>query len=396
LNNPHISYGQTQYTPPLCSELLYAEGIITALNITSVIPSKTVVGQGYDCKINATITKRGFIYYDFEVTTYVHAAGTQNGLVSYWNFDEGGGSTAQDSSGSNNHGTIYGAVWTNGKFGYALNFDGVNGNVTAPFIPLYNRSFTITAWVNAKSLPNDPATPILTQYQADSTDKSLCIAIQDTKPYFGFYADDLVGNTILNPNTWYHIAFVYNSWTNYKLIYVDGALDASGPSLRPYQGSSGDTTIGGFLDNVFNGTIDEAHIYNRALNQSEIKAVIASGAIDTQSIFLRHRDTKTITFTWNTTGFPKGNYSISIYVRSVPYEVGKPKCTFTDGIVYVGIPGDVDGNGFVEVKDILAIALAYGTHPGDPPYKPCLDINDDEFIDIKDILVAALNYGQSV
>jgi hypothetical protein len=67
---------------------------------------------------------------------------------------------------------------------------------------------------------------------------------------------------------------------------------------------------------------------------------------------------------------------------------------FTVGSIYIGILGDVDGNGFVEVKDILAIALAYGSSPGQPKYKPELDVNGDDFIDVKDILTTALNYGQ--
>jgi len=34
-----------------------------------------------------------------------------NGLVSWWNFDEGSGDTAYDKSGNGNHGTIYNATW---------------------------------------------------------------------------------------------------------------------------------------------------------------------------------------------------------------------------------------------------------------------------------------------
>ena len=41
---------------------------------------------------------------------------TTNGLVGYWNFDEGSGTTAADSSGNNNTGTLTnGPTWTAGK-----------------------------------------------------------------------------------------------------------------------------------------------------------------------------------------------------------------------------------------------------------------------------------------
>jgi Ca2+-binding RTX toxin-like protein len=40
--------------------------------------------------------------------------GTENGLVGYWNFNEGLGNTVTDSTNNNNNGTIYGATWTTG------------------------------------------------------------------------------------------------------------------------------------------------------------------------------------------------------------------------------------------------------------------------------------------
>ena len=58
---------------------------------------------------------------------------TTNGLVGYWNFDEGTGTTAADSSGSGNNGTLVnGSTWTAGKVGNgALQFDGVDDSVNA-------------------------------------------------------------------------------------------------------------------------------------------------------------------------------------------------------------------------------------------------------------------------
>src|SRR5436190_8705662 len=53
------------------------------------------------------------------------------GLVGAYNFDEGSGTTVTDLSGNGNTGTINGASWTSqGKFGNALNFDGISNWVT--------------------------------------------------------------------------------------------------------------------------------------------------------------------------------------------------------------------------------------------------------------------------
>src|SRR2546423_591320 len=55
----------------------------------------------------------------------------ENG-VAYWKFDEGSGTTAADSSGFANAGTVNGPTWTSGEIGGALNFDGVNDYVSVP------------------------------------------------------------------------------------------------------------------------------------------------------------------------------------------------------------------------------------------------------------------------
>ena len=48
-------------------------------------------------------------------------------LVGYWSFDEGSGAIAKDGSGNGNDGTLEnGTAWTDGKFGYAVQFDGTN------------------------------------------------------------------------------------------------------------------------------------------------------------------------------------------------------------------------------------------------------------------------------
>ena len=53
-----------------------------------------------------------------------------NGYVNgFWKLDTGSGSTAYDYSAHSYDGTIYGATWTAGYSGYALDFDGVNDYV---------------------------------------------------------------------------------------------------------------------------------------------------------------------------------------------------------------------------------------------------------------------------
>jgi parallel beta-helix repeat protein len=114
-----------------------------------------------------------------------------------------------------------------------------------------------------------------------------------------------------------------------------------------------------------------------------------------QPFALTSKNSTAITLTWNTTGFVKGNYTLSAYAWPVQGETDTSDNTLTDGLVYVGVPGDVDGNHKVEIKDILIVAKAYGTNPQSPNWNPNADVNCDDKVDIKDILITAKNYGKT-
>ena len=63
----------------------------------------------------------------------VSTAFAEDSLVGWWEFEEGGGSTAGDSSGNGNDGTLVnGPVWTSGIIGGALEFDGTDDRVSVP------------------------------------------------------------------------------------------------------------------------------------------------------------------------------------------------------------------------------------------------------------------------
>ena len=73
-----------------------------------------------------------------------------SGLVGAWSFNEGSGATARDSSANANHGTLVGpATWDPaGKYGAALSFSGLGGNITVPHASSLNlsSSYTLEAW----------------------------------------------------------------------------------------------------------------------------------------------------------------------------------------------------------------------------------------------------------
>jgi hypothetical protein len=75
------------------------------------------------------------------------------GQIGYWAFDEGSGTTVKDSSGKGNPGTLMGgATWGTGKFGKAVQLDGVDDYVqVAHNVNLcVTNEVTISVWVYAE------------------------------------------------------------------------------------------------------------------------------------------------------------------------------------------------------------------------------------------------------
>jgi len=102
----------------------------------------------------------------------------------------------------------------------------------------------------------------------------------------------------------------------------------------------------------------------------------------------------TITFTWNTSGFAKGNYTIKAYAWPVQGETDTTDNTLTDGTVFVTVAGDVTGEGLCDIQDISILVDKFLAEPKDPRWDVNCDVNDDHIIDIADISIAIDHFLQ--
>jgi hypothetical protein len=138
-------------------------------------------------------------------------------------------------------------------------------------------------------------------------------------------------------------------------------------------------------------------VTNQGSYTETFKATVYANAtsITSQNITLSIGNSATTTFVWNTTGFPRGSYTIKVQVTLAPSETNTANNTFIYGIIKVTIPGDINGDGTVDWVDLGLLGLAYGSRLGDSNWNPNADINGDGTVDWQDLGLLGLNYGKS-
>jgi len=273
---------------------IYLNGIVAnATTSTGVLDTSTnvhfAVGALYRQPTDNAITEyfKGLIdepaMYDralteSEVVALYNAGSTGTcypGLVSWWKAENNG----LDSAGSN-HGALQGPpAFAPGAVGQTFSFDGVDD-----FVQLTDSStlkptaaLSVGAWINMASSPSGNAM-IVDHESADPWYGYGLYVSSGNVLHADIYSDtpsaqqDLAGQTVLQPDVWYHAAMTYDG-TNIKLYLngmEDGSLAATGPinytqSVNPTIGkrSTGNTSY-------FHGMMDEVQLFNRALSADEV------------------------------------------------------------------------------------------------------------------------------
>jgi hypothetical protein len=218
-------------------------------------------------------------------------------------FNEAKGIKTYDSSGYGNNGTYYGETFndgnsyygstptdlhtTLGKYGNALQFDGINDYVRVSNSPSLNptNEMTVSAWINPSQFQtNSSSNQIVAKLNWGSSQGFFLREGYQNNSQPTFY----VGNGIswqaatagyIAPSGWYYVTGTVKS--NDKIrIYINGTLKDTENFVGNIIQSSGDIFIGRETSSssyTFNGTIDEVRIWSRALNSTEINTEMNKG-----------------------------------------------------------------------------------------------------------------------
>jgi glucose/arabinose dehydrogenase/PKD repeat protein len=204
------------------------------------------------------------------------------GLVAGYGFNEGSGTTSQDVSGNNLSATVSGAAWTTqGKYGSALSFDGVNDWVTVADANALDLTtgMTLEAWVYPTASGSGSWRNVLIKERTGGEAYNLYANTDTNVPavYVVRAAQvnvplDARGTGALPLNTWTHLAATYDGTT--LRMFVNGAQAGSRAVSGAMVTSTGALRVGGnsLWGEYFAGRIDEVRIYNRALTAAEVQA----------------------------------------------------------------------------------------------------------------------------
>jgi len=211
-----------------------------------------------------------------------------DGLVGYWNFNEGEGNVIRDYSGNGCHGENFGARWIDGIFGYGLEIedDDMVGCISDSFDDSIDNQLTITCWLYWYG--EHPDTYSQSSYifdcREDSWDGGGFILYLSPEGLVQFRireigkSQDVTSSSVISIDTWVHVAVVFNFESETLKIYINGNEDNSSIAFNHYSDTNYDAVIGNNhwapIDGEWcplNGIIDELRIYNRALSKSEIQ-----------------------------------------------------------------------------------------------------------------------------
>ena len=190
--------------------------------------------------------------------------------------------------------------------------------------------------------------------------------------------------------------FEFNFTSDNELSRFEYVAATTGHDLGIAEVTSSKSVVGEGYVLPVNMTVVNYGVYTETFN---LTIYANDTLLATQTVTLANASSTTVSYAWNTTGFAKGNYTLSAYAEPVIGEAYVADNNQTGGMVWVGISGDVNADGKVDVKDVYNVALAYGTslegpNPNGRTYNSDCDINSDNKVDVKDYYIVCKHYGE--
>ena len=215
--------------------------------------------------------------------------------IGIWFFDEDSGDTAQDYSEKANHGTLMDdPERVDGKFGKALSFNGANHVEIADSDSLdFDDAITVAAWVYRRTSQTGWRVLVCHEKGTGSQEHYfLGFSGSDARWFVhtegNDYSDTAIGPEVIN-GEWVHMAGTYDG--SDVILYINGQQEFTVSHSGSFTDDNNPIIIGAATNDSgasfaehFDGIIDEVAIFNVALSDSDIKAIVSAGLEKTTAV----------------------------------------------------------------------------------------------------------------
>ncbi|GAA1577505.1 LamG-like jellyroll fold domain-containing protein [Kribbella karoonensis] len=190
--------------------------------------------------------------------------------------------SGEDAVGNNDATLEQGAVYGEGKNGQGVVLNGAGQYVdTGAALLDTTKNYTASAWVKLNKVDGAFQTFVSQDGDRDSA-FFLQYSGQDQRFAMSFPGIRALAPTKPNPGQWYHVTGVRDVVKGELKLYVDGQLVATKSACSLDSGSTGNTVVGrakfgGSQVDFLDGTVDQVHLYDRALTDAEVDALYRSG-----------------------------------------------------------------------------------------------------------------------
>jgi hypothetical protein len=208
-----------------------------------------------------------------------NASGVWNGYRHVWHLGEdpsAGDGAVKDSTGRSHgsaRGGMSGAARVAAVAGSGLSFDGQDDAVTYTNDVTGSGPSTLSGWVNQAADSGDNGASIISFGDGLSNQSRFLLGVAEQQRIkVGFYGNDRQTETVLERDTWKHVAWV---WTGSEsTVYVDGAV-VFGPASHARANTTGTTgSIGGSTfgyDFFMTGLLDEVRVATEVRSAAWLK-----------------------------------------------------------------------------------------------------------------------------
>jgi parallel beta-helix repeat protein len=116
-----------------------------------------------------------------------------------------------------------------------------------------------------------------------------------------------------------------------------------------------------------------------------------STVIDWIQLALPSVSSTVLVVTWSA-ALPYGNYTIGAVADTVPGEIDTADNFLEGETIHIGVVGDINGDGIVEMMDFFAACQAYLSTPEKLNWNPNADINNDYVVEMMDFYMMSQHY----